>query len=142
MDATATNAAGKGPSATMNKPTLGTVIQNAREAQGLSLRQLARLIGVNPSQVLRWETGEGTPTPRALAAVADQLELRASELFKLAGVPVPSDVATLPAMLRADYDLPPEAIAEVEAHIAAVAKRYRGTPKRLVKNSRTERRET
>jgi transcriptional regulator with XRE-family HTH domain len=109
----------------MTKKSLGTHIRQAREAHGLSLRQLARLVEVAPSQVLRWESDELTPSPRSLAAVADQLELRASELFALAGIAVPSDLASLPAMLRADYDLPPEAIAEIESHIAAVAKKYR-----------------
>src|SRR5579875_1707515 len=104
---TASNPAGKEPSTTMSKKTLGNTIRQAREAQELSIRQLARLLDTSPSQVLRWENDDVVPTPQALAGLAEQLELRASELFGLAGVPVPSDLASLPAMLRADYDLPP-----------------------------------
>ncbi|WP_375477500.1 multiprotein-bridging factor 1 family protein [uncultured Jatrophihabitans sp.] len=120
--------------------SLGITIRSAREAQGLSLRLLARLIGANPTQVLRWENDDAVPSPKALALLAEQLELRASELFTLAGVPLPSDLATLPAMLRADYDLPPEAIADIEQYIDTVAKQYRDPTKRS--SSRNERRET
>jgi transcriptional regulator with XRE-family HTH domain len=108
----------------MTKQTLGTRLRRAREAQGLGIRQLARLVDSAPSQVLRWETDAVVPSPQALVTVAEQLELRASDLFTLAGIPIPEDRASLPAMLRSDYDLPPEAIAEVEAHITAVAKKY------------------
>ena len=118
--------------------TLGETIRTAREAHGLGLRQLARLVNAHPAQVLRWESGETVPAPKALAAVAEQLELRASDLFKLAGVPVPSDVASLPAMLRADYDLPTEAIADIEAYIAKVAREHRAATKRTSSNSQTK----
>lgn len=125
MEASTSNPAGKEPSTFMPKTTLGSTIRTAREAHQLGIRQLARLIEANPTQVLRWENDDAVPSPSAIASLAEQLELRASELFALAGVPVPSDLASLPAMLRADYDLPPEAIVEIEAHIAAVAKKYR-----------------
>jgi transcriptional regulator with XRE-family HTH domain len=110
----------------MEPASLGDTIRQARQTHGLGLRQLARLVDVSPPQVMRWEAGDATPSPVFLAALAEQLELRASDLFRLAGAPIPTDLATLPAMLRADYDLPPEAIAEIEAHIATVAGRYRG----------------
>jgi transcriptional regulator with XRE-family HTH domain len=135
------DAGGKEPGHTMTKTTLGTYLRAARETHQLSLRQLAALIEVAPSQVLRWEADELVPTAPNLAALAEQLELRASELFKLAGRPIPEDRASLPAMLRADYDLPPEAIAEVEAHIAALADKYRGA-KAGSSTTRKEGRET
>lgn len=129
----------------MQQPPLGTYLREAREAHGLTIRQLARLVEVAPSQVLRWEAGERVPTPPYLVALAEQLELRASELFDLAGRPIPTDRSSLPAMLRADYDLPPEAIAEVEKHIAEVAKKYRKPKRRRTApttNKQPERRET
>lgn len=125
----------------MTRPTLGARIRESREAQGLGIRQLARLIEVAPSQVLRYESDAITPSPPTLIALAGQLELPVRELFELAGRPLPQEPSSLPAMLRADYDLPPEAVAEVEAHIAAVAARYRRRAKRTSKRSLSEGRE-
>jgi transcriptional regulator with XRE-family HTH domain len=122
------------------KSSLGAAIRRAREVQGLGVRQLARLVESAPSQVSRWERDEVVPSPGALIILADQLELRASHLFTLAGVPIPADVATLPAMLRADYDLPPEASLEIEAHVAALAKQHRRPTNQL--QNHPERRET
>jgi len=56
------------------------------------------------------------------------LELSATELFELAGIPVPTDAASLPAMLRTSYDLPPEAIADVQRYITRVAEKYHREP--------------
>jgi transcriptional regulator with XRE-family HTH domain len=106
-------------------PTLGSVLRAAREQHGLDRRQLARLVEVAPSQITRWEADAKVPLSKSLVALARQLELRASELFELAGKPIPPDLANLPAMLRAEYDLPAEAIAEIQKHIQAVAKQYR-----------------
>ena len=111
----------------MEELTLGGRLRAAREAQELDRKQLARLLEVAPSQVTRWELGEQMPSPRVLIGLAEQLELRASDLFSLAGVPIPTDLASLPAMLRAEYELPPDAIAEIQEHIAAVAEQYRAT---------------
>lgn len=106
------------------KPTLGSVVQAHRQQHELGRRQLAQLIGVAPSQITRWELDQTVPSAASLVALSQQLEIRASVLFKLAGLPVPSVVQSLPAMLRAEYDLPPEAIAEIQAHIEATARKY------------------
>jgi transcriptional regulator with XRE-family HTH domain len=108
-----------------DEASLGATIRTARQAHGLEGKQLAKLLGVAPSQVTRWEADEYIPSPRALVGLANQLELRASDLFRLAGVPLPPDLANLPAMLRAEYQLPPEAIADIQAHIEQVAAEYR-----------------
>ena len=110
----------------MPETNLGATVRSARETQGLDRKQLARLLEVAPSQVTRWENNELTPSPRSLIGLAQQLELRASDLFTLAGVPIPTDLASLPAMLRAEYALPPQAIAEIQQHITLVAQQYRG----------------
>lgn len=110
----------------MKQRTLGDVLRKAREAQGLSTWQLAKLIDTVPSQVLRWETGERVPKTAALLALAEQLELPAVELLALAGRrPVEAITPTLPAMLRAEYDLPPEAVEEIQSYITTVAQKYR-----------------
>lgn len=38
-------------------------ITAAREAAGITRYRLARLLGTHHTTVLRWETGERTPTP-------------------------------------------------------------------------------
>ena len=113
----------------MNELTLGSALRSARQAHGLGTRQLARLLGVAPSQISRWEADEVLPSAKFLAALAEQLELRSSDLFQLAGAPIPTDLANLPAMLRAEYELPPEAIQEIQDHIAEVASKYRANPR-------------
>lgn len=104
--------------------TLGEIIRRGREARGLSFRQFATLVGASGSMVLRWERGDDVPAPRYLIEIARRLELRSADLFLLAGVPLPGDLPSLPAMLRAEYALPPEAIREIQGNIERVARKY------------------
>jgi transcriptional regulator with XRE-family HTH domain len=60
-------------------------LQRAREARGLSQRQLAKTIGVSPSSVSQWESGEMTPRPEHLAALEVELELEAGTLTRPLG---------------------------------------------------------
>jgi len=113
--------------------TLGDILTASREAQGLSVRQLAGLLDVQPSQVSRWETGVYIPSATALLDLVRVLELPVDELFALAGIDVPTN---LPAMLRKEYDLPPEAIAEAQAAIERVARKYQQPKKSLRKPSK------
>src|SRR5262245_48734723 len=86
----ATNAERRTASAMDDKQraALGAALRTARERQGLSYGQLGELVGVNKSQVMRWETGERPPSPQNLVDLAEQLELRAADLFELAGIPI------------------------------------------------------
>lgn len=54
-------------------PHTGTVIKMARNAQKLSIRQLARLADVDHSMLSRVERGEVDPSARWLKAVTDAL---------------------------------------------------------------------
>ena len=112
-----------------NKPTLtvASVIRAARQRQGLGVRELAALVGVNPSQALRWESGEREPSAQYLVSLAKHLDVRAADLFALSGVPLPDELISLPALLRSEYELPPDAVAEVEQAVARIAKKYRRT---------------
>jgi hypothetical protein len=38
---------------------------------------------------------------------------------------MPKSTPSLPAMLRAEYDLPPEAIKEIQQNIESIARKYR-----------------
>lgn len=104
------------------RATLGQHLEQARQENGLSLRQLAAASGIHPSSVNRLLKDEvEAPSPEHLMGLAQALDIRASDLFLLAGLPIPSELPTVDAMLRAEYDLSDEGLAEAKRHIAAIA---------------------
>jgi transcriptional regulator with XRE-family HTH domain len=120
--------------------TLGEVLREGRAAAGLSVRQLEAQSGVPKSTVSRLENDDSdAASPTMLVKLAQALELRASDLFMLAGIPIPGDLPSLPAMLRAEYKLPPEAIAEVQRNIEQVAAKYEKRTKTRNKGRRSSR---
>lgn len=60
---------------------MGRVIVRVRAEIELSQRQLARLLGVSPSAVSRWEAGHRFPTLSHLAKIADLAGRPASALL-------------------------------------------------------------
>jgi transcriptional regulator with XRE-family HTH domain len=106
------------------KSSFGAYLRGVREQQRLSVRQLAALIEVVPSQVLRWESGRHLPKAGSFARLSAALQVRERDLYQAAGVQAPRGTLSLPAMLRRDYDLPPEAIAEIQRNIERVARKY------------------
>jgi len=54
---------------------IGRAIRDAREELGLRQRELARVIGVSPWQMCRWERGSRAPSPRFAMRLADVLDL-------------------------------------------------------------------
>ena len=63
--------------------TLGEKLKSLREKNGLSVRQLASLVGKDPAQITRWETGKNIPTIYSLRALAFALETDINDLLKL-----------------------------------------------------------
>jgi transcriptional regulator with XRE-family HTH domain len=66
-------------------------IQELREARGESRAQLAKALGVKPSDVAEWEAGTGEPSISRLRALTehfgvrnDQINLRPKEASSLA----------------------------------------------------------
>ena len=66
---------------------LGLRLREARERQGLTVRGLARYVGVSPSLVSQVERGRVMPSVGTLYAIANQLELVVDDLFRDAGAP-------------------------------------------------------
>ena len=67
--------------------TLASVIRQARKAPGLSIRQLAQVVGAHHSLLARIELGEVTrPSPDMVQRIADTLELDPSALLTFIGV--------------------------------------------------------
>lgn len=104
--------------------TLGQHIEEARQQAGYSLRQLAALSGLAMSSVNRLLKDEVEhPQADHLTALARALELNTTDLFLLAGLPVPNQAASLDIMLRKGYGVSdkelPELRREIEALIAS-----------------------
>jgi transcriptional regulator with XRE-family HTH domain len=105
--------------------SLGTFLREARETAGLSKLQVEAMSGVGRMTIQRLESDYySEPSPDDLARLARALELNDTDLFLLAGLPVPQQTASLDVMLRAEYGLPPEAIDEAKRNIAAIVARY------------------
>ena len=66
-----------------DKMALADLLKTLREKNGLSVRQLAHLIGKDPAQVSRWENGNVVPSIYTLQALAYALDYDFYELLKL-----------------------------------------------------------
>jgi transcriptional regulator with XRE-family HTH domain len=71
---------------THSEPTLGGTVRQYREAAGLSIRQLAPLVGAHHSMLARIEANQTTPSADLVQRIADVLEADASELLAYIGV--------------------------------------------------------
>ena len=106
--------------------TLGQYLEQARQEAGLSLRQLAAASGVHPSSVNRLLKDEvEEPLPDHLMGLAEALDINASDLFLLAGLPIPQELPSVDVMLRTEYGLSEEGLTEAKRHIAAIAEAER-----------------
>lgn len=102
--------------------TLGEYLELTRQEAELSHRQLATASGIHPSSVNRLLKDEvEEPSPEHLVALAEALDLRASDLFLLAGLPIPKELPSVDVMLRTEYGLSEQGLAEAKRQIAAIA---------------------
>jgi len=62
-------------------------LRQGREQKGLTVRGLARYVGVSPSLVSQIERGRVMPSVGTLYAIANQLELVVDDLFRDANAP-------------------------------------------------------
>jgi len=60
-------------------------LKGAREQQGVSQRELARLIDVHPGTVAQWETGQSVPRVPAAVRVERALGVEEGQLLRLLG---------------------------------------------------------
>jgi transcriptional regulator with XRE-family HTH domain len=59
-------------------------LRAARERRGISLRELARRLGVSPSAISQIETGRARPSVATLWAIVTELEMSLDDLFQQA----------------------------------------------------------
>lgn len=103
--------------------TLGSRIRRLRAATGLSLRALAARAEVDFSWLAKVERGEyQSPDPRCLFRLAEALDVEPANLYASAGYG--EGLPTFARYLRAKYDLPDDAVAQLEAHFELVNERY------------------
>jgi transcriptional regulator with XRE-family HTH domain len=103
--------------------TLGQYLEQARQAVGMSHRQLAAASGIHPSSINRLLKDEvDEPSPEHLVSIAEALDVKASDLFVLAGLPIPKELPSVDVMLRAEYGLSEQGLIEAKRQIAAIAR--------------------
>ena len=72
---------------------VGPRLRAYREQRGLSLRELARRLGVSPSAISQIETGKSRPSVSTLYSIVSELGMSLDELF---GAPKPAPPAAPP----------------------------------------------
>ncbi len=103
--------------------TAGEMVREARQRKELSIARVAGLADVDPRWLSRFEQGVyRNPDPRHMHRLAEVLDLEPIALLTAADY-----VEGLPGFgpyLRTKYELPPEAIAQLEAHFDLISERY------------------
>ena len=109
--------------------TLGQVVRARRQSLGMSLADAAAASSLHHSYWSYLENGKyQTPAPGHLQTIAGVLDLPIEDLYNLAGYGVPSSLPSFTPYLRAKYDLPPEAIGDLERYFEMLRNHY-GIPK-------------
>jgi transcriptional regulator with XRE-family HTH domain len=98
---------------------LGERLRDARERQGIGVRELARRVGVSASLISTVETGKSTPSVSTLWAIAGELGLPLSRIFDGPSPRSPVQLATSRPSVQLDTGvvwerLTPEQDAEVD----------------------------
>ena len=60
--------------------SLGVRIAYLRKVKGMKQKDFAKILGVHPAHLSRWERGHMTPSSDALSKIANALELTVDEL--------------------------------------------------------------
>ncbi|MGC1165824.1 MAG: helix-turn-helix transcriptional regulator [Solirubrobacterales bacterium] len=96
-----------------------------RKALGLSMNKLAAIVGVTPSNISWWESGEGLPGTSALEPLARGLKVSYEDLLEAAGYAHPEGLPDPISYTRKKFpDYPDEAMAEAERFFARFENRY------------------
>ena len=84
------------PRSTASRVQPGQVIRDVRLQRGLSLRELARRIGLNPSHLSKIERGIANPSVGALWMVSDELGIPVANLFSRETTEAPASTSGYP----------------------------------------------
>ena len=101
-----------------SESVLGNLIRRRRRELGLSLNHLAAATGLHKSFLSRLESGAvRQPATDSLRRIAAALELPEMDLYGLLDRRVRDQLPALQPYLRAKYDLPDAAIADIAAYL-------------------------
>lgn len=104
---------------------LGQYLRQERESQSISTRSLASAVGVDMAQIVRLEQGSvASPKAEMLARIAATLGLPVADVLTLAGYPTMTELPSFTPYLRARYDLPDSAVAEMEQYFTRLAAKH------------------
>lgn len=107
---------------------LGAYLQQLRLDRGLTMRGLAARAKVDFSYVSRLEHGlVGAPTARQLWKIARALDIEVADLYSEAGFVDAHGLPGFGPYLRTKYNLPDEAVAQLQAHFALINEKYHAT---------------
>lgn len=105
---------------------LGAYLQHLRDERQLSLRALAAKAQVDFSYISRVEKGlVGSPKARQLYKIARALDIEVADLYSVAGFVDPHGLPGFVPYLRTKYNLPDEAIQQLQAHFDLINDKYR-----------------
>jgi transcriptional regulator with XRE-family HTH domain len=107
----------------------GAYLRERREAQQLSIREVARRVGIQDTTIMRLEQGKfSAPAPDKLRRLSEVLDIPPNDLFVMADYMVADELPSPSLYLRAKYpDLPPEAIEEMEQYLQGLMREHGAT---------------
>ncbi|HWF49509.1 MAG TPA: cupin domain-containing protein [Solirubrobacteraceae bacterium] len=94
--------AGATPGPDLDTLAIGERLREAREAQHLGLRELARRVSVSPSFVSQIERGLASPSVATLYSIVSELNLSLDELFSGVAAPDATERASSPVLRASD----------------------------------------
>jgi transcriptional regulator with XRE-family HTH domain len=105
--------------------TLGEYIRDRRMSRGLSLSEAAQMSGLHLSYWSKLEDGQyKAPAPKHLQAIAGALDVDFEDLYGLTGYEIPQRLPTFKPYLRTKYELPPDAVRDLERYFELLRAYY------------------
>ena len=99
--------------------TLGEYVHARRESLNLSIAEAERLSGLDATYWRKLEAGQyQSPSPKSLQAIAETLGAPIEDLYALVGYIVPKRLPAFSGYLRTKFDLPDEAVADLERYFS------------------------
>jgi transcriptional regulator with XRE-family HTH domain len=110
---------------TTDGDTLGNYVRRLRKQHGFGIRQLAAAAKVDSSWLSKLERDTyDSPDPRSLYRVARALDLETADLYLAAGYGDGSRLPGFAGYLRAKYQLPDDAVEQLQAHFDLINEKY------------------
>ncbi len=104
---------------------LGEYVRARRVSLDLSYQEVADRSGLHYSYWNKLENGQyERPAPKYLRIIAETLAVPLEDLLALAGYDLPERLPAFTPYLRAKYELPPEAVADLERYFELLRAYY------------------